>query len=186
MFCWDIQSKKNFSKNFSPNFSCPGTAKLEKFQGKKLHDEALQGGISAMNSDKRYSLSVFAWVCGGAVGSRSKHMPTRAHEANASSGARSEVPRCSWKSGHQQHPKGQKTGRVGLFYLRVSLFQLRLVFVAYGQLAWSFLLTVENRFGLFYLRFSQSGIRFGLFCLRFFPVRKLGLVFFAYGSPHHK
>ena len=31
---------------------------------------------------------------------------------------------------------------VGLFYLRVCLFYLRLVFVAYGRLAWSFLLTV--------------------------------------------
>ena len=84
--------------------------------------------------------------------------------------------------------------RVGLFYLRVSLFYLRLVFVAYGQLAWSFLLTVEIRFGLLCLR-SKSvwsflltvpplpEIRFGLFCLRFPPVRKLGLVFFAYGSP---
>ena len=60
-------------------------------------------------------------------------------------------------------------------------------FVAYGQLAWSFfLLTVEIRFGLFNLRFPQSGIRFGLCCLRFLPVQKLGLVFFAYGSPHRK
>ena len=41
---------------------------------------------------------------------------------------------------------------VGLFYLQVSLFYLRLVFVAYGQLAWSFLLTAENRFGLSCLR----------------------------------
>ena len=54
--------------------------------------------------------------------------------------------------------------RVGLFYLRVSLFYLRLVFVAYGQLAWSFLLTVEIWFGLFRLRW------------------KIGLVFFTYGS----
>ena len=54
---------------------------------------------------------------------------------------------------------------VGLFYLRVSLLYLRLVFVAYGQLAWSFLLTVE--------------IRFGLFCLRW----KIGLVFLTYGFP---
>ena len=35
------------------------------------------------------------------------------------------------------------------FYLRVSCFYLRLVFVAYGQLAWSGLLTVEIQFGLF-------------------------------------
>ena len=65
---------------------------------------------------------------------------------------------------------------VGLFYLRVSLFCLQLVFVAYGQLAWSFLLTVWS--------FSLTvEIRFDLFYLRFPPVRKLGLVFFAYGSP---
>ena len=38
---------------------------------------------------------------------------------------------------------------VGMFYLRLSLFYSRLVFVAYGELAWSFLLTVEIRFGLF-------------------------------------
>ena len=65
---------------------------------------------------------------------------------------------------------------VGLFYLRVSLFYLRSVFVAYGQLAWSFLLTVWS----FLLTVEN---RFGLFCLRFPPVRKLGLVFFTYGSP---
>ena len=65
---------------------------------------------------------------------------------------------------------------VGLFYLRVCLFYLRLVFVAYGQLAWSFLLTVWS----FLLTVE---IRFGLFCLRFPRLRKLGLVFFAYGSP---
>ena len=77
--------------------------------------------------------------------------------------------------------------RGGLFYLRLGLFYLRLVFVTYGGLfcsrlkfglvfftygwimVWSFLLTVENRFGLFYLRFSLS--------------RELGLVFFTYGSP---
>ena len=77
-----------------------------------------------------------------------------------------------------------------------SFFCLRLVFVAYGQLAWffylrlkfglvffaysgksvwSFLLTVptgpEIRFGLFCLRFPLSGIGFGLVCLRF-PHRK--------------
>ena len=65
----------------------------------------------------------------------------------------------------------------GLFYLRVSLFYLRLVFVTYGGLfylrlkfglvffayggksVWSFLLTVppvqKIGFGLFYLRFPQ-------------------------------
>ena len=35
--------QKNFSRNFSPKFPWPCTAKLEKFQGKKLHDEVLQG-----------------------------------------------------------------------------------------------------------------------------------------------
>ena len=58
---------------------------------------------------------------------------------------------------------------VGLFYLRLCLFYLRLVFVAYGNWVWSFLLTVENRFGLFLLTVP--------------PVRKLDLVFSAYGSP---
>ena len=57
-----------------------------------------------------------------------------------------------------------QSNRVGLFYLRVIFFYVRLVFVAYGQLAWSLLLTVE--------------IRFGLLCLRW----KIGLVFFTYGS----
>ena len=45
--------------------------------------------------------------------------------------------------------------RVGPFYLRVSLSYLRLVFVAYGQLAWSFLLMVEIRFGLLCLRWKS-------------------------------
>ena len=81
----------------------------------------------------------------------------------------------------------RKVKRGGLFYLRLGLFCLRLVFVTYGglfclrskfglvfftysgNLVWSFLLTVENRFGLFFLRFLLS--------------RKLGLVFFTYGSP---
>ena len=49
--------------------------------------------------------------------------------------------------------------RVGLLYLRLGLFHLRLVFVAYRKVVcffvtveirfWSFLLTVESRFGLF-------------------------------------
>ena len=79
------------------------------------------------------------------------------------------------------------TVRVGLFYLRVSLFYLRLVLVACGGLfclrlkfGLVFLLTVEIRFGLFFLRWK---IRFDLFYLRFPLSRKLGLVFFAYGSP---
>ena len=106
---------------------------------------------------------------------------------------------------------GQKE-RVGLFYLRVGLFYLRLVFCClqsiglvfftYGWISvWSFWLTVE--IGLvfftyggksvwsFYLQFGlftcgcpppRPEIRSGLFCLRFPPARKLGLVFLAYDS----
>ena len=73
---------------------------------------------------------------------------------------------------------------VGLFYSRLGLFCLRLVFVAYGNLVWSFLLTVENRFGLFYLRFPprpEIGLVFSAYGSP--PVRKLVLVFFTYGSP---
>ena len=72
---------------------------------------------------------------------------------------------------------------VGPCYLRLSLFNLRLVFAAYGQFAWSFLLTVqvtvEIRFGLFCLLWNSVWY----FLLTVPPVRKLGLVFFAYGSP---
>ena len=64
------------------------------------------------------------------------------------------------------------------FLLTGKSFYSRLVFVAYGQLAWSFLLTVEIRFGLLCLRWKSvwsflltvppwPEIRFGLFCLRF-------------------
>ena len=42
--------------------------------------------------------------------------------------------------------------RVGLCFLRLGLFYLRFVFVAYGNLVWSFLLAVEILFGLFCLR----------------------------------
>ena len=51
------------------------------------------------------------------------------------------------------------------FLLTAGFFYLQLVFVASGQLAWSFLITVE--------------IRFGLSCLR----SKVGLVFFTCGLP---
>ena len=50
------------------------------------------------------------------------------------------------------------------FYLWLGLVVSRLVFVAYGKLAWSYLLTAE--------------IQFGLFCLR----SKIGLFFFTYSS----
>ena len=69
--------------------------------------------------------------------------------------------------------------KVGL-YLRLHLCHLRLVFVAYGQLSWSFLLRVEIRFGLFCLRW-KIGLVF--FTYGSPPVRKLGLVFLACGSP---
>ena len=68
---------------------------------------------------------------------------------------------------------------VDLFYLRLGLFYLRLVFVAYGQLAWSSLLTVEIRFG----RSAYGGNSVWSFLLTVPPARKLGFVFFAYGSP---
>ena len=51
------------------------------------------------------------------------------------------------------------------FYLRSGLHCSWLVFVSYDKLAWSFLLTVE--------------VRFGLWCLRW----KSSLLFFAYSSP---
>ena len=58
-----------------------------------------------------------------------------------------------------------KIVRVCLFYLWLGLLYLRLVLVTYGRLAWSFLLTVD--------------IRFGLFCLQW----KIGVVFLTYSSP---
>ena len=53
--------------------------------------------------------------------------------------------------------------------LRIGLFYLQLVFVAYCNLVWSFLPTVAIQFG-----FSAYGSP---------PVRKLDLVFSTYGSP---
>ena len=46
------------------------------------------------------------------------------------------------------HNGAQLKGRS--FLLMAKSFSSRLVFVADGQLAWSFLLTVEIRFGLFF------------------------------------
>ena len=46
-----------------------------------------------------------------------------------------------------------------------------------------FLLAVENRFGLFYLRFPPSENWIWSFLLTVPPVQKLVLVFFTYGSP---
>ena len=56
-------------------------------------------------------------------------------------------------------------GQVGLFYLRLGLFSLQLAFDACWKLAWSFLLMLE--------------VRSGLFCSRW----KIGLVFFTCGFP---
>ena len=72
------------------------------------------------------------------------------------------------------------------FLLTARFFYLRLVFVSYGSLAWSFLLTVENRFGLFYLQFPRPELGFGLFCLRFPPRLEIGFGFFYLRFPHHK
>ena len=46
---------------------------------------------------------VFAWVV-GELWAADPSKCTRAHEANASSGTKSEAPRCCWKSARQQHP----------------------------------------------------------------------------------
>ena len=73
--------------------------------------------------------------------------------------------------------------RVGLFYLRLGLFHLRLVFVACGNLVWSFLLTVENRFGLFYLQFPPSGKLVWFFVLTVAPCPKIGFGFFYLRFP---
>ena len=75
----------------------------------------------------------------------------------------------------------------GSFLLTARSFLLT---VGLCHLRWSFLLTVEIRFGLFCLRLKFGLVfllmvenRFGLFYLRFPLSRKLGLVFFTYGSP---
>ena len=67
---------------------------------------------------------------------------------------------------------------VGVFYLCSGLLCIRLVLLAYSLLVWSLLLTVETRFGLFCLPWKLWS-----FLLAVPPVRKLGLVFSAYGSP---
>ena len=65
-----------------------------------------------------------------------------------------------------------------------------LLTVGLCYLRWSFLLTVEIGFGLFYLRFNFGLVFFTYggksvwsFLLTVPPVQKLGLVFFAYGFP---
>ena len=63
--------------------------------------------------------------------------------------------------------------------LRLGLFYLRLVFVAYGHLAWSFFLRLKFGLVLFCL-WRKIGL---VFFLRFPPVWTLDLVFFTHGSP---
>ena len=72
----------------------------------------------------------------------------------------------------QQSRKGRS------FYLWLGLFYLRLVFVAHGNWAWSFLLTFEIQFGLVCLRWKICLI----FLLAVPLVRKLDC-FFCLGSP---
>ena len=64
-----------------------------------------------------------------------------------------------------------------MFYLRLGLFCLRLVFVAYGKLVSSSLLAVEV--GLVF--FAYGGNRFGLLYGFPRPENRFGLL--AYGSP---
>ena len=79
----------------------------------------------------------------------------------------------SWR----KTPKMLKKG--GSFYLQLGIFYLQLVLATYGQLAWSFLLTVEIWFGLS----AYGGKSVWSFLHTVPPVRKLGLVIFPYGSP---
>ena len=75
-----------------------------------------------------------------------------------------------------------------VFLLTARSFLLTVeVFVGYGNLVWSFLLTVENQFGLFCLRFPLSGNWVWSFLLTVPPpLWKLVLVFFYLRFPHHK
>ena len=72
----------------------------------------------------------------------------------------------------------QKMGRSLL--LTVLSFCLQLVFVAYGKLAWSSLLTVEVWFGIFGLQ-RKVGLVFSFSTVP--PVWEIGFDLFAYGSP---
>ena len=75
-----------------------------------------------------------------------------------------------------------------LVYSGITFFTYGWVFLlmaglfTYGKLVWSFLLTVEIRFGLF----AYGGKSAWSFLLTVLLVRKLGLVFSAYGSPVRK
>ena len=79
-----------------------------------------------------------------------------------------------WISG--SHHAVNKIDGVGRFLLTVRSFYLRLVLVAYSELAWSTLLTVEFWFGLFCLRWKVGWV---FFCLRL----PIGFGLSTYGSP---
>ena len=82
-------------------------------------------------------------------------------------------------------------GGEGIFCLRLGLFYLRLVFVAYAKLAWSSLLTVQIsvwsflnlRLKVVLVFFAYGGNLVLCFLLTVPPVRKSGLVCSACGSP---
>ena len=115
--------------------------------------------------------------------------PTVAKGCRGSFGSFSLGDRC-WPPSPKS-PKVQKRAFLkrggGLLYLRLGFFFLTL---GLCYLRWSFLLTVEIWFGLFYLRlkfglvfFAYGGKSDWSFYLRFPLSKKLGLVFFTYGSP---
>ena len=68
------------------------------------------------------------------------------------------------------------------FLLTVRFFYLRLVFVVYGQLAWSFSFTVEIRLGLF--AYGAKSVRFLFIVSLPSPRPEIGFVFF-FTVPHH-
>ena len=91
---------------------------------------------------------------------------------------------CRWRAKSQCYAK--------IWFAKISCalhekFYSRLVFVAYGQLAWSFLLTVESflltveiRFGLFLLMVEN---RFGALLLTVAPRPEIRFVFFCLRFP---
>ena len=73
---------------------------------------------------------------------------------------------------------------IGLFLLTGKSFLLTIVLCCLRSIGLGLFLMVGISFGLSYLRFhTPPEIGFGLLCLQFPPVCKLGLVFLAYGSP---
>ena len=77
---------------------------------------------------------------------------------------RSEIA-CAWECWHHHHVHARKRQ-----HKKGRSFFLQLVIVAYGKLAWSLLLTVEVRFGLFVLTAEN---RFGHFYVWFPSIQKL-------------